>query len=92
MLSNIDSMLADNRPDLRVSVSELREVLANSRVLVNELHDVMNQNSTNIYEILENMRASAENIRSLTETIKNRPASLIRGVSVKDRKPGELEK
>jgi phospholipid/cholesterol/gamma-HCH transport system substrate-binding protein len=92
MLSNIDSMLADNRPDLRVSVSELREVLANSRVLVNELHDVMNQNSTNIYEILENMRASAENIRSLTETIKSRPASLIRGVSVKDRKPGELEK
>jgi hypothetical protein len=51
----------------------------------------MNQNATNIYEILENMRFSATNIRSLTETIKSSPASLIRGVSVKDRKPGELQ-
>jgi len=92
MLANIDSMLADNRPDLRDSVSELRAVLANSTLLMNQLQDVMNENSTNIYELLEDLRASSANIRSRTETIKSRPASLIRGVSVKDRKPGELDK
>src|SRR5213593_3941811 len=32
------------------------------------------------------MRAATSNIRSLTETIKSRPASLIRGVKVDDRK------
>ena len=91
VLSNLDSMLTENRPDLKASISELREVLANSTILVNQLQDIMNQNATNIYEILENMRSSATNIRSLTETIKGSPASLIRGVSVRDRKPGGLQ-
>jgi hypothetical protein len=48
----------------------------------------MSQNSGNIFEILENMRAASANVRSLTETIKSRPASLIRGISVEDRIPG----
>jgi hypothetical protein len=38
------------------------------------------------------MRFAAENIRNLTETVKSRPASLIRGVNAKDRKPGGSEK
>lgn len=88
VLSNLDAALTENRPDLHVSMAELREVLANSTVAVNQLQDIMNQNSVNIYEILENMRLSAVNIRSLTETIKSRPASLIRGVKAQDRKPG----
>ena len=92
MLSTLDSVLSENRPDLRLSVSELRDVLANSRTLFNQLQDIMNQNAVNIYEILENMNSSASNIRSLTETIKASPASLIRGVNVKERKPGEIAK
>lgn len=88
MLSNLDSALTENRPDLRVSVSELREVLAKSTTTMDQLQGIMNQNAVNIDEILESMRLSAENIRSLTETIKTSPASLIRGVNVKDRKPG----
>ena len=82
MLSNLDSALTENRPDLRISVNELRQVLANSTTTVDQLQNMMNQNSANIYEILENMRLSAANIRSLTETIKSRPSSLIRGVNV----------
>jgi phospholipid/cholesterol/gamma-HCH transport system substrate-binding protein len=92
MLSNLDAALTENRPDLRVSVTELREVLANSATAVDQLQIMMNQNSANIYEILENMRLSAANIRSLTESIKNRPSSLIRGVNVRDRNPGGLQK
>jgi len=92
MLSTLDSVLSENRPDLRLSLSELHDVLANSRTLVNQLQDIMNRNAVSIYEILENMNSSSSNIRSLTETIKASPASLIRGVNVKERKPGEIAK
>ena len=85
-------MLAEDRPDLKASLSELREVLATSKSTVDQLQGIINQNTINIYEILDNMRASASNIRSLTETIKSSPASLIRGVKVDDRRPGGVRK
>ena len=91
-LANVDAMLAEDRPDLKASLSELREVLATSKSTVDQLQGIINQNTINIYEILDNMRASASNIRSLTETIKSSPASLIRGVKVDDRKPGGVRK
>lgn len=92
LLSRLDSVLLENRGDLRASVSELREILAKSTAAVDQLQGLMNQNTTNIDEILENMRLSAENIRTLTEAVKSNPATLIRGVNAKDRKPGELGK
>jgi phospholipid/cholesterol/gamma-HCH transport system substrate-binding protein len=92
MLANLDAALSENRPDLKVSVSELREVLAQSTTAVDQLQNMMSQNAANIYEILENMRLSAANIRTLTEAIKNSPSSLIRGVSAKDRLPGGIRK
>jgi phospholipid/cholesterol/gamma-HCH transport system substrate-binding protein len=87
-LASLDSMLTEDRPDLKASISELREVLETSKALVDQLQGMLNQNTANIYEILENVRASTANIRSLTETVKSRPASLIRGVKVEDRTPG----
>lgn len=92
MLSNLDSALSENRPDLRVSMSELREVLANSKTVMDQLQGIINQNTANIDEIMENMRSSADNIRVLTEAIKSRPSSLIRGVNVKERRPGGIQK
>jgi len=92
VLSNLDSVLTENRPDLRMALAELRVMLANSSNAVDQVHDMMNQNSANLYEILENMRASAVNIRSLTETLKTSPSSVIRGVNVADRKPGGIQK
>ena len=38
------------------------------------------------------MRMTTENLRALTETLKQSPASLIRGMKVADRKPGEIPK
>jgi phospholipid/cholesterol/gamma-HCH transport system substrate-binding protein len=90
LLSRLDAVLLENRGDLRASVSELREVLAKSTIAVDQLQELMNQNTTNIDEILENMRLSAENIRTLTEAIKSNPATLIRGVNARDRKPGDV--
>jgi phospholipid/cholesterol/gamma-HCH transport system substrate-binding protein len=87
-LSTLNSALAEDQPDLKASLVELREVLANSSVVMDQLQAVLNHNSGNIDDILESMRLASENIRSLTETLRSSPASLIRGVSVKDRKPG----
>jgi phospholipid/cholesterol/gamma-HCH transport system substrate-binding protein len=87
-LSNLDSLLSENRQGLRLSVSELREVLAKSGAAVDQLQGLMNQNAADINDILENMRSSSVNMKNLTETIQSRPSSLIRGINVKDRKPG----
>jgi phospholipid/cholesterol/gamma-HCH transport system substrate-binding protein len=91
-LAAVDAMLAEDRPDLKASLSNLREVLETSKATVDQLQTIVNQNTINFYEILENMRASSANIRSLTETIKSSPASLVRGVKVEDRRPGGVLK
>ena len=92
MVAHLDSILADNREDLRVSFKELRDALAKSTVLVEQLLEVTGQNSGNINDILVNMRATTDNLRSLSDTVKARPASLIRGVSLREHKPGEVSK
>jgi phospholipid/cholesterol/gamma-HCH transport system substrate-binding protein len=92
LLSRFDSLLSENRGDLRAAVTELREVLAKSGVAVNQLQEIMNKNTVNIDSALEDLRQSTENIRSLTDAVKSNPATLIRGVKATDRKPGEIRK
>jgi phospholipid/cholesterol/gamma-HCH transport system substrate-binding protein len=81
-LSHVDATLVENRPDIRASVGSLRDTLA-------QLNRTLDQNSANIDELLDNIRMSTENLRSLTETLQRAPASLIRGIKVPERKPGE---
>jgi len=81
-LSHVDSTLLENRPDIRASVVRLHDTL-------DQLNRMLDQNSANIDELLDNIRISTENLRSLTETLQRAPASLIRGVAVRERKPGE---
>ncbi|HLY18861.1 MAG TPA: MlaD family protein [Bryobacteraceae bacterium] len=88
-LAHVDGTLVENRPDIRTSVAGLRDTLARSTVLLDHLNQTLSQNSANIDELLDNLRLSTENLRALTETLKRSPASLIRGVRVADRKPGE---
>jgi phospholipid/cholesterol/gamma-HCH transport system substrate-binding protein len=90
VLAHIDAVVSENRQDLRASVSELREMLTSSSDAVDQLRSLMNQNAANVYEILENMRSSSVNMRNLTETIRSNPSTLIRGINVRDRKPGEI--
>lgn len=91
-LAHVDSTLMENRPDIRTSVTGLRDTLAKSTELLNELNQTLDQNSANIDDILANLRMTTENLRVLTETVMRSPASLIRGVKVADRKPGEIQK
>jgi phospholipid/cholesterol/gamma-HCH transport system substrate-binding protein len=91
-LAHVDSTLVENRSDIRASVTGLRDTLAKSTVLLNAVNQTLNQNSDNIDELLDNMRMTTENLRALTDTLKQYPASLIRGMKVADRKPGETPK
>jgi phospholipid/cholesterol/gamma-HCH transport system substrate-binding protein len=91
-LGHVDSTLMENRPDIRASVAGLRDTVAKSTGLLNELNQTLDQNSANIDDLLDNIRMTTENLRTLTETLKQSPASLIRGIRVADRKPGEIRK
>jgi hypothetical protein len=82
----------ENRSDIRASVTGLRDTVAKSTALLNELNQTFDENSTNTDDLLDNIRMTTENRRTLTETLKYSPASLIRGVRVTDRKPGEIRK
>jgi division protein CdvB (Snf7/Vps24/ESCRT-III family) len=99
LLSRLDSVVSENRPNLRATttelpaaVMELRDVLTKSTAVIEQLQGIMDQNTVNIDEILENLRESTQNLRSLTEAVKSNPATLIRGVSAKDRNPGDIGK
>jgi phospholipid/cholesterol/gamma-HCH transport system substrate-binding protein len=91
-LSDVDSTLMENRPDIRTTVTGLRDTLAKSTTLLNELNQTLDRNSGNIDDLLDNMRMTTENLRTLTDTLMHSPASLIRGVKVTDRKPGDNRK
>jgi len=87
-LAHVDATLLENRADIRKSVEELRQTLAGASALVDQLNRTVNYNSDNIDETLENIRISTDNLRELTDEIKRRPSVLVRGVKVKERKPG----
>jgi ABC-type transporter Mla subunit MlaD len=91
-LKHVDSTLMENQADVRASVTGLRDTVAKSTTLLNELNQTLDQNAANIDELLDNIRMTTENLRTLTEILKQSPASLIRGVRVPDRKPGEIRK
>ena len=87
-LAHVDAALMENRPDIRTTVVNLRDTLSKSTALLDHLNRTLDQNSDNIDELLENIRVSTENLKGLTETLRSRPASLIRGIRAEDRQPG----
>jgi phospholipid/cholesterol/gamma-HCH transport system substrate-binding protein len=91
-LAHVDATLLENRTDVRTSVATLRDALAKSTVLLDHLNQALNQNSDNIDELLDNLRIATENLKGLTETLRARPASLIRGIRAEDRQPGGARK
>jgi len=88
-VADLDSVVTENREDLRKSTAELRRTIAGASLLVDQLNRTMNYNSESIDEILENVRMTTENLKQLTANVKSRPYTLIRGVSVRERKPGQ---
>jgi phospholipid/cholesterol/gamma-HCH transport system substrate-binding protein len=91
-LGHVDATLMENRADIRTAVTGLRDTVAKSTALLNQLNQTLEQNSGNIDDVLNNLRMTTENLRALSETLRQSPASLIRGVKMPDRKPGDVGK
>jgi len=88
-LNHIDSLVGENRPDIRKAVADLRVSLSNMTGLTGRLDQTLDVNSDNIDELLENLRHVSQNLKEFTNTIKTRPYTLIRSTAPREHKPGE---
>jgi phospholipid/cholesterol/gamma-HCH transport system substrate-binding protein len=88
-LSHIDSLIGENRKDIRQAILDLRRSLANVIDLTGRLDQTVDVNSENIDELLENLRHVSENLREFTNTIKTRPYTLIRSSTPAEHRTGE---
>ncbi|HYR77903.1 MAG TPA: MlaD family protein [Pyrinomonadaceae bacterium] len=88
-LSHVDSLIGENRADVRQSVVELRKSLTTITDLTDKLDQTLDVNSENIDELLENLRHVSQNLKEFTNTIKTRPYTLIRSSTPREHKTGE---
>ncbi|HEY6375995.1 MAG TPA: MlaD family protein [Edaphobacter sp.] len=88
-LSHVDSLVVENRQDIRPIVVELKATMLNAQALIEQLKNTADNNADNIDQIIENIRVTTENMKELTDSLKTNPAVLIRGNNGKDRKPGD---
>jgi phospholipid/cholesterol/gamma-HCH transport system substrate-binding protein len=89
VLSHVDSLVVENHQDIRTIVIELRETMSTAASLMEQLRNTTDNNSDNIDQTILNIRATTENIKELTDSLKNNPSLIIRGTTLKDRKPGD---
>lgn len=88
-LAHIDATISEDRPDLKVAISNLRQTLGTTVTLTGNLDSTLDANSESLDEIIDNLRHVTENMNEFTETIKTRPYTLIRSSGVKPREPGQ---
>lgn len=88
-LDHIDSLIGENRKDIRQAILDLRRSLVTVNDLTGRLDQTVDVNSENIDDLLENLRHVSENLREFTNTIKTRPYTLIRSSSPPEHKTGE---
>jgi phospholipid/cholesterol/gamma-HCH transport system substrate-binding protein len=89
-IDHIDSLIGENRADIRQAVIELRHTLTNMTDLTAHLNQTLDVNSENIDELLDNFRHVSENLKEFTNTIKSRPYTLIRSSNPREHRPGEI--
>ena len=87
-IGSLDTILAENRPDMRASMIAIRKTLDTTSKAAELLRSTLDRNSDHIDESLANLRSATENMKDLTDTVKRKPSVLIRGETGKDRQPG----
>jgi phospholipid/cholesterol/gamma-HCH transport system substrate-binding protein len=87
-LDHINTVVLENRKDLRESVKELRQTLLNASAMMDQLNQTLDYNSDNIDEILANVRVATQQLKDLTGKLERRPYTMIRADRSKERKPG----
>jgi phospholipid/cholesterol/gamma-HCH transport system substrate-binding protein len=90
-LDHIDSLIGENRADLREALLELRHTLANTTDLTGRLDRMLDVNGENIDELLDNMRQVTENLREFSSNIRRRPYTLIRATNPREHRTGERQ-
>ncbi len=90
-LNHVDTLIGENRADVRQAVKDLRQSLATVTDLTAHLDQMLDVNSENIDELLENLRHVSQNLKEFTNTIKTRPYTLIRANNPREHKPGERQ-
>lgn len=88
-LGHVDTVVLENRRDLRASVVELRKTLVTASAVMDQLDRTLDYNADNIDQTLENIRVTTQNLKELTATLKRQPYTLIRANRSRERKPGE---
>jgi phospholipid/cholesterol/gamma-HCH transport system substrate-binding protein len=90
-LDHVDSLIGENRADVRQAVVELRKSLTNVTDLTGRIDQTLDVNSENIDEMLGNFRDASENLKEFTKTIRNKPYTLLRASSPREHKTGEQQ-
>ena len=88
-LKKVDSLIVDNKDDVRASVLKLRESLDHVSALTAQVQQLLDNNDYNIEQLLNNMRIVSQNLKEFTDTIKTRPSALINPGKLRDHTPGE---
>jgi phospholipid/cholesterol/gamma-HCH transport system substrate-binding protein len=91
-INTLQGTIAENRPDLRRSIEELRQVLDTANNVTDQLDRTLNANGENIDDILSNFRQASQNLRQFTETLKQRPYTLLRSSLPPAHEPGKVAK
>jgi phospholipid/cholesterol/gamma-HCH transport system substrate-binding protein len=87
LAGHLDQLVLENRKQIHATLLQLQTSLADARRMINDLDDTLNSNRGNLDETLENIRVSSQNLKQFTDTVKQRPFSLIRIKTQKDRLP-----
>jgi phospholipid/cholesterol/gamma-HCH transport system substrate-binding protein len=87
LTDHMDALVMENRKEVHDSLLRLQTSLADTQRLVNNLDEALDSSRGNLDETLENIRISSQNLKQFTSTIKQRPFSLIRIKTEKDRLP-----
>jgi phospholipid/cholesterol/gamma-HCH transport system substrate-binding protein len=90
-LKHVDSLVMENKDEIRASIQELHTALISVNALTDKLNETLDSNSDNIDQLLLNFRDVSENLRQLTDNLKSHPSSLIFSHTAKDRNPGDKQ-
>jgi len=87
LAGNLDAVVVENRKQIQDTLIRLHQTLTDAQRLMAAVDDTLESNRANLDETLENIRVSSQNLKEFTDTIKQRPFSLIRVKTQKDRAP-----
>ena len=91
-INTLEGTIAENRTDLRQSITDLRHMLETANNVTDQLDRTLNANGENIDDILSNFRQASQNLRQFTETLKQRPYTLLRSSMPPPHAPGQISK